>query len=105
MWLTTLACLTVGGLFVWGRRALEDTPAASPCPFPSLLEEHQKSCPAVNVDGTPMLNCHIDVEGKPYGVSSLDGGLDSIDTPWSSSISPSWDTSFDRHSSGSGGWD
>jgi len=26
-------------------------------------------CPAVNVDGTPMATCSIDIEGKPYGVT------------------------------------
>jgi len=26
-------------------------------------------CPAVNIDGTPMATCSIDVEGKPYGVT------------------------------------
>jgi hypothetical protein len=28
-------------------------------------------CPAVNVDGTPMATCFIDIEGKPYGVTDI----------------------------------
>jgi len=32
------------------------------------------ACPTVNIDGTPMANCHVDFEGKPFGVthSALD---------------------------------
>jgi hypothetical protein len=34
-------------------------------------------CPSVNIDGTPMATCHVDIEGKPYGVTDLDGSLGS----------------------------
>lgn len=100
MWLTILACLAIGGLFVWARPTVDDDhpPFQHSLPIPDSNEE---SCPSVNVDGTPMLNCHIDIHGKPYGVPSQDD----IDTPWSPSKPSSWDTSFDWHSPISSDWD
>lgn len=32
-------------------------------------------CPTVNIDGTPMVTCWLDIEGKPYGVTDPDGPL------------------------------
>lgn len=34
-------------------------------------------CPPVNIDGTPMATCWIDVEGKPYGVTDMGSSLGS----------------------------
>ena len=47
--------------------------------------------PGVNIDGTPMLNESVDINGNPFGVTS-------VDTP----INQSWDWGSNE-GSGSGG--
>lgn len=32
--------------------------------------------PMVNIDGTPMFNEHIDINGNPFGVTSFDSSSD-----------------------------
>jgi hypothetical protein len=95
-----------GGLFGGGLGAGHD-------PYASSI-----SGPSVNIDGTPMMNDHIDIHGNPYGVTSdtfgssfdsFGGSSDTFGSSWGSSSSSdsfgsSWGSSSSSGSFGSS-WD
>ena len=67
-----------------GRRPVWDSDACC---------AHQTGyCPPVNIDGTPMVDCFIDIEGKPFGVAGsswdddwrrgIDGDFGGLDSRW-----------------------
>ncbi|WP_371185234.1 hypothetical protein [Thalassotalea maritima] len=64
--------------------------------------------PSVNIDGTPMVGS-VDINGNPYGVTSVDDSLNSscsIDDSFSSiDSSSSFDDSFSSFDSGCSGFD
>ncbi|MDN3651494.1 hypothetical protein QWY77_01680 [Thalassotalea ponticola] len=64
------------------------------------------SDPSVNIDGTPMVGS-VDINGNPYGVTSMDDSLHStclIDNSYSSFDNTSSFDSFDSSCSGFDDW-
>jgi hypothetical protein len=54
---------------LWHGLSSHDVPGAEATTPGSADTLFHAGCPLVNVDGTPMLDCTLDVLGKPYGDS------------------------------------
>ncbi|MCM3565717.1 hypothetical protein [Hydrogenophaga intermedia] len=61
--------LFLGGIFssLWQEFATPQEPTAGTSLPEGVCSLLQPAGPLVNVDGTPMLDCAVDVLGKPYG--------------------------------------
>ncbi len=77
------------------RAYLGDTPVTPP------------ATPAVNIDGTPMVNEYMDVHGHPYGVTESMFDLHTVQDSWSSASHDMGGGDFGDHFGGgcaSGDW-